>query len=68
MHQSNLPETGFIRLSQVLSLIPIGKSTWWAGIKTGQYPKGVKIGARATAWRAEDIKALIQQISSTEDK
>lgn len=68
MQQNNLPETGFIRLSQVLSLIPIGKSTWWAGIKAGQYPKGVKIGARATAWRAEDIKALIQQISSNEYK
>jgi len=24
-----LPETGFLRLPQILKLIPISKSTWW---------------------------------------
>jgi prophage regulatory protein len=65
-----LQETGFLRLSQIIGnphttpalppLIPIKKSTWWAGVKTGRYPKPVKIGKRCTAWRAEDIRRFIQ--------
>ncbi|BCS54747.1 AlpA family transcriptional regulator [Geobacter sp. SVR] len=55
-----LPETGFLRLPQVLELIPVSKTTWWQGIKDGRYPKGVKLGQRITAWRVEDIKALIE--------
>ncbi len=55
-----LPQDGFVRLLTVLSLFPVSKSTWWAGIKTGRYPSPVKLGPRATAWRVEDIRALIK--------
>ena len=62
MVQSNLPETGFVRLSTLLQLIPVSKSTWWAGVKAGRYPQPVRtLGQRITAWRVEDIRALIQQ-------
>jgi predicted DNA-binding transcriptional regulator AlpA len=57
-----LPQTGFLRLPQVLRLIPVGKSTWWNGVKTGRYPKPIKLGPRTTAWRAEDIQSLIHEI------
>jgi prophage regulatory protein len=60
----SLPETGFIRLPAVLSVIPVSKSTWWAGVKTGRYPKPVKLGERITAWRVEDIRALIAKSAS----
>ncbi len=50
-----LPETGFVRLPTILKLIPIGKSSWWAGVKDGRYPQPVKLGIRITAWRVEDI-------------
>ncbi len=59
-----LPETGFIRLPAVLSLIPVGKTTWWKGIKSGRFPKPVKLGPNMTAWRVEDIRDLIEKISS----
>ena len=58
-----LPETGFVRLSSILAPrgpIPVSKSTWWAGVKSGRYPKPVKLGPRITAWRIEDIRALIK--------
>ncbi|MHB8120587.1 MAG: helix-turn-helix transcriptional regulator [Desulfuromonadaceae bacterium] len=55
-----LPQTGFVRLPVVLAAYPISKSTWWAGIKSGRYPAGVKLSERTTAWRVEDIRALIQ--------
>jgi predicted DNA-binding transcriptional regulator AlpA len=57
-----LPPTGFVRLPGILTPngpIPVSKSTWWAGIKDGRYPKPVKLGPRITAWRVEDIRALI---------
>lgn len=54
-----LPTVGFVRLPQILHLIPIGKSTWWAGVKAGKYPKPVKISRRCTAWKVEDVRKLI---------
>lgn len=54
-----LPELGFVRLPRVLALIPVSRSTWWQGVKSGRYPKPVKLGPRITAWRIEDIRALI---------
>lgn len=59
-----LPDSGFIRLPQVLNTIPVSKSTWWAGIKLGKYPAGIKLSERVTAWRVEDIRALISQLAS----
>lgn len=47
------------------ALIPVSKSTWWAGVNSGRYPKPVKIGPRLSAWRASDIQAFI---ASGEDK
>jgi len=58
-----IPETGFLRLPQVLSVIPLGKTCWWKGVKSGRFPKPVKLSARCTAWRVEDIHALIKTLS-----
>lgn len=55
-----LPDTGFVRLPQILALIPISRSAWWAGIREGKYPKGIQLGSKTTVWRAEDIRALIE--------
>jgi len=55
-----LPETGFIRLVNILKIIPVGKTTWWAGVKSGRFPEPIKLGERTTAWRVEDIRALIE--------
>lgn len=57
-----VPRLGFLRLSEVLRLIPVGRSTWWSKVKSGEYPKPVKLGPRTTAWAAEDIAALIERI------
>ena len=61
----SLPDTGFVRLRAILTPggpIPVGKSTWWQGIKEGRFPKPVKIGPKITAWRVEDIRALIVRL------
>lgn len=59
----DIPETGFLRLPQVLDVIPVGKTCWWEGVKKGRYPKPVKLSPRCTAWRAEDIRHLIESLS-----
>lgn len=55
-----LPETGFLRLSSVLKVFPVSKSTWWAGVKEGKFPKPIKLTKRTTAWKAEDIHQLLE--------
>ena len=73
----SIPETGFLRLRQIIgrppsdtdpgspALIPVSKSTWWAGVRAGRYPQPTRsLGARITAWRAEDIRALIEAMAA----
>jgi prophage regulatory protein len=62
------PLGAFLRLPQILELIPVGKTCWWEGVKSGRYPKSVKLSARCTAWKAEDIHALIKQIAEQTNK
>ncbi len=67
---SKLPAQGLLRLSQIIgnsrngspALIPISKSSWWAGVKQGKYPAPVKLGPRTTAWRIADIQQLIESL------
>lgn len=61
---NSIPETGFVRLPQILTVIPVGRSSWWAGVKSGKYPQPVKLGENTTAWKAEDIHALIAKLSA----
>ena len=60
----HLPDTGFVRLPAVLRVIPLGKTCWWEGVRSGRFPKPVKLSARCTAWRAEDIRELIQRLTN----
>jgi len=74
---ATLPDTGFLRLIDIIGrpakqeadppqpripgLIPVCKSTWWAGVRTGRFPKPIKaFGGRIAVWRVEDIRALIK--------
>ena len=64
-----LTNEGFLRLTQIIgdpraeppipAVIPISKSSWWAGCKSGRYPAPVKLGPRTTVWKVSDIRALI---------
>ena len=51
---------GLLRLEEVLSKIPVSKSTWYAGIQKGIYPRAVGIGGNRVAWRVEDIEETIK--------
>lgn len=64
MVTDQLPETGFIRLPAVLNLVPVSRSTWWAGVSSGRFPKSYKLGPKTTAWKAEDIRQLIADLTA----
>ena len=75
-NKASLPQVGFARLSTILGnpkaqppiipLLPISKSSWWAGIKKGIYPKPIKLSERTTAWRWEDIYNLVVELEGGE--
>jgi predicted DNA-binding transcriptional regulator AlpA len=70
MDNNPLPQTGLVRLSQILgdprgsppvpAIIPVSKSTWWTGVKSGRFPQPIKLGPRTTVWRVSDIRELIE--------
>jgi len=68
----HLPEVGFLRLPQIIGnptatppippIIPVKKTCWWDGVKSGRYPAAVKISPKVTVWRVEDIRALVESL------
>ncbi len=72
----SLPETGFVRLQSIIgdpkrnppvpAIIPVSKSTWWAGVKSGRFPEPIKLGPRITVWRVEDIREFIENNSASQ--
>lgn len=56
-----LPQDGFVRLSDILKVFPVSKSTWWAGVKSGKYPQPIKLGPRMTAWPVKDVRQLLNE-------
>ena len=73
---TSIPETGYLRLPQIVgkratasapaipALIPISRSSWYAGVRSGRFPQPVHLSERVTAWRVEDIRALIERLGS----
>ena len=68
---NQLNETGFLRIKQIIGdpkssppippLIPVSRATWWNGVRSGKFPKPVKLGKKTTCWRVEDIRAFIER-------
>ena len=69
---SNTDMPRLLRLKQIIgdpkanppikAIIPISKSSWWEGVKTGRYPEAIKLGANATVWREDDVRRLIDNL------
>lgn len=61
--QFNPSRERLFRLPEIIAPrgpIPVSKSTWWAGVKSGRFPKPVKLGTRIAAWRESDIDAIVE--------
>jgi len=62
---NTLPEEGFLRLRQIIgdkttpAIIPVSRSTWYAGVKEGRFPPPISLGKRTKVYRVAAIRALI---------
>lgn len=63
MKNNSLPKDGFVRLSVILKVIPVSKSTWWKGVKSNRFPSPIKLGKRITVWKVEEIYDLVESMS-----
>ena len=59
-----LPETGFLRLADVLRLVPVCRTAWYNGVRAGDFPQPVALGKRARGYRVEDVRALIDRLNA----
>lgn len=69
MHPNSIPDFGFLRLPQIVGdpkrglppIIPVSRSTWWSGVRSGRFPKAHKpFGPGVTVWSAADIRKLVE--------
>ena len=59
----HLKDKHLLRLKDILAPggpIPLSKSSFYAKVRSGEYPRPVKISARVSAWKATDILALLK--------
>ena len=59
---NTIPDFSFIRLQQVLAIIPVSKSAWYQGVSTGKYPAPTKLGKRTAVYKLADIKKLLEDL------
>ncbi len=74
MNETDIPR--LLRLKQIIGdprsnppikpIIPISKSAWWEGVKSGRYPKAIKLGANTTVWLEDDVRDLVERISQSD--
>lgn len=60
-------QSRLLRASQIYGpegLIPVSRSTWLAGVRSGVFPSPIKLSKRVTVWRLEDIEAYIQSLTA----
>lgn len=70
--QARSDKLGFYRIWQICGdpkrgidpIIPIGRSTFLAGVKSGKYPKSYKLSEKTTVWRKTDIEKLVESFNS----
>lgn len=60
-----LAESGYLRLAQLApSLVPVSPTTLWRMVASGTFPRPVKLSARVTAWRVEDVRKWLDAQSN----
>ena len=57
--QKAIPGEILLPVDNVIELLPMGKSTWLAGVKSGKFPQPIRLSVRRPVWRKSDIERLI---------
>jgi prophage regulatory protein len=57
-----LPAEGFVRQSALIPyIVPFSPATLWRKVKSKDFPAPVKLSARITAWRVQEIREWLQR-------
>jgi predicted DNA-binding transcriptional regulator AlpA len=59
---TNLPDFAYLRLDQVLRIVPVSKASWYLGVQSGKYPAAIKLGSRTSVYKLETIKKLLADL------
>ena len=65
-------QDSFYRLKQIIGdknkdippIVPVSQSTWWLGVKSGKFPKPIKLSEKVTVWRGVDLLELLNRKDS----
>jgi hypothetical protein len=65
-----ISHSGFLRLSWIIGnsskgiqpRIPVSRATWYAGIRSGKFPKPIRLSEGISVWRTSDIDDLCHQL------
>lgn len=65
-------EDEFIEITDIIGskkkgikpLIPVSRSTWFAGVKDGVFPKPIRLGERRTVWLKSELLAFIEKLKA----
>jgi predicted DNA-binding transcriptional regulator AlpA len=69
---NSLSDSVFLKLSSIIGnpkkdvnpLIPVSRTTWLEGVKSGKFPRPVKLGGSMNYWRGDDIRKLIADLNA----
>lgn len=64
MDMTSLDQPGFLRLRQVLAIVPVSRSSWWSWVRDGRAPKPVRLGPATVAWRRSEIAELVERLGA----
>jgi len=56
-----MPNDGYVRLPAILAFLSISKTTFYSGIRSGIFPKPLKLSKRTSVWRALDIRQIVDE-------
>lgn len=51
-----------MRVPDITERLGVSRSYFWAGVKSGKFPPGIKLSSRVTVWRRSDIDGLIAKL------
>jgi prophage regulatory protein len=56
------------RVTELSNMLSIGKSTIWAWVKEGRFPKPIQISSRMTVWTEDDLQCWLNEKDQANEK
>ncbi|WP_138144634.1 AlpA family phage regulatory protein [Brucella sp. 10RB9215] len=64
LEETHRNELGFLRLEQVLQMVPIGRSTLYRMVDKGDFPSPCKFGS-ASLWPYDEIRRWADKVKKS---